>query len=88
MINILVFIFITFKSGSDVFSRDRKRKKFITESGEGKAKKIKTESGNWIPASYKSNLYPFVFCYKIQELIGISSILSIFRFEHLGNSLR
>jgi len=36
---------------------DRKRKKFVTESNEGKNKKIKTESGNWIAASYKSNAY-------------------------------
>ena len=33
----------------------------MTDSGEGKVKKVKTESGNWIPASYKSNLYPFVY---------------------------
>ena len=39
--------------------RDRKKKKFVRESGrdEGK-KKVKTESGTWISASYKSNLYP------------------------------
>ncbi|KAK7091946.1 ATP-dependent RNA helicase DDX54-like [Littorina saxatilis] len=36
---------------------DRKKKKFVTESNEGKAKKVQTESGNWIPASYKSNIY-------------------------------
>ncbi|XP_005109099.1 ATP-dependent RNA helicase DDX54 [Aplysia californica] len=37
---------------------DRKRKKFVTENDEGgKKKKIKTESGNWISASYKSNAY-------------------------------
>ncbi|KAI0241745.1 hypothetical protein LSAT2_020041 [Lamellibrachia satsuma] len=37
---------------------DRKKKKFVRESGkdEGK-KKVKTESGTWISASYKSNLY-------------------------------
>ncbi|XP_076437575.1 ATP-dependent RNA helicase DDX54-like [Babylonia areolata] len=36
---------------------DRKRKRFVTDSTEGKVKKVKTESGNWIPASYKSSLY-------------------------------
>ena len=39
--------------------RDRKRKRFVTDSKEG-VKKVKTESGNWIPASYKSNLYPLL----------------------------
>ncbi|CAG5133920.1 unnamed protein product [Candidula unifasciata] len=35
---------------------DRKRKKFVTEATDDvKKKKIKTESGNWISASYKSN---------------------------------
>ncbi len=39
--------------------RDRKRKKFVGDSGQdapGK-KRIKTESGHWIRASYKSNAY-------------------------------
>lgn len=37
---------------------DRKKKKFITPgSDEPKLKRIKTESGNWINASYKSGLY-------------------------------
>ena len=40
--------------------RDRKRKRFVTDSKEGGVKKVKTESGNWIPASYKSNLYPLL----------------------------
>ena len=39
-------------------SRDRKKKKFITPgSDETKFKKIKTESGNWIHASYNSGIY-------------------------------
>ncbi|CAL1544843.1 unnamed protein product [Lymnaea stagnalis] len=39
---------------------DRKKKKFVTDSGvQEKKNKIKTESGNWISASYKSNAYPF-----------------------------
>ncbi|KAH9508307.1 ATP-dependent RNA helicase ddx54 [Bulinus truncatus] len=37
---------------------DRKKKKFVTDSSVDQKKKIKTESGNWISASYKSNAYP------------------------------
>ena len=38
--------------------RDRKKKRFIQAGAdEAKLKKIKTESGNWISASYKSGLY-------------------------------
>ncbi|XP_003700188.1 ATP-dependent RNA helicase DDX54 [Megachile rotundata] len=36
---------------------DRKKKKMITIDDGGKAKKIRTESGVWIPASYKTNRY-------------------------------
>ncbi|XP_017753416.1 PREDICTED: ATP-dependent RNA helicase DDX54 [Eufriesea mexicana] len=36
---------------------DRKKKKIVTINNEQKVKKIQTESGVWIPASYKSNLY-------------------------------
>lgn len=37
---------------------DRKKKKFVQEGGNDKTvKKIKTESGVWISASYKSDLY-------------------------------
>ncbi|XP_017888460.1 ATP-dependent RNA helicase DDX54 [Ceratina calcarata] len=36
---------------------DRKKKKMVTLNNEQKAKKIRTESGVWIPASYKSNRY-------------------------------
>lgn len=38
-------------------SRDRKRKKFVGDSGTEKQKKIKTESGHYIKASYKSSAY-------------------------------
>lgn len=38
--------------------RDRKRKKFVGESEKEGRKKVKTESGTWIAASYKSNAYP------------------------------
>ncbi|XP_060080406.1 ATP-dependent RNA helicase DDX54-like [Ylistrum balloti] len=37
---------------------DRKKKKFVRDdSNDPKKKKIRTESGAWIPASYKSNAY-------------------------------
>lgn len=39
---------------------DRKKKRFVNETGfndSKKTKKIKTESGNWISASYSSDLY-------------------------------
>lgn len=36
--------------------RDRKRKKFVT-ADDPKAKKIRTEEGTWVPASYKSGRY-------------------------------
>ena len=39
--------------------RDRKRKKFVGDSGKDtpRTKRIKTESGHWIRASYKSSAY-------------------------------
>ena len=40
-----------------IFYRDRKRKKFVNESGKERSKKIKTESGTYIAASFKSNSY-------------------------------
>jgi len=41
-----------------VSSRDRKKKRFVGQSGnQGNNKKIKTESGQWINASYKSDAY-------------------------------
>ena len=36
---------------------DRKRKKYVGETGNKARKKVKTESGTLIPASYKSNHY-------------------------------
>ena len=41
-----------------ILCRDRKRKKFVSTEG-SRPKKIKTESGIYISASYKSNLYLF-----------------------------
>jgi len=43
---------------SPLIKRDRKKKKFVQPGADApKLKKIKTESGNWINASYKSGLY-------------------------------
>ena len=36
---------------------DKKRRRMVQVDGEPKKKKIKTESGNWIDASYKTNRY-------------------------------
>lgn len=36
---------------------DRKKKKFVVDQSKSKVGKIKTESGVWIPATYKSNRY-------------------------------
>merc|ERR1719497_132932 len=36
---------------------DRKRKRFVGADSGNKVKKIRTESGAFIPASYKSNVY-------------------------------
>ncbi|XP_077267189.1 ATP-dependent RNA helicase DDX54 isoform X2 [Temnothorax americanus] len=36
---------------------DRKKKKMVTVERDSKAKKIRTESGVWIPATYKTNRY-------------------------------
>lgn len=50
--------------------RDRKRKRFVGgETEANKKKKIKTESGHWIDATYKSGMYPFC------VVINISTIL-------------
>lgn len=43
-----------------ILCRDRKRKKFVSTEV-SRPKKIKTESGIYISASYKSNLYLFNF---------------------------
>ncbi len=47
----------------NLFRWDAKKKKYVRgpaaaeESGDGNRKRIKTESGVWIPASYKSDRY-------------------------------
>lgn len=55
----MVKIFSTLNNFTLTFHiRDRKKKRFVNEdNGEAKKKKVKTESGIWIPASYKSDLY-------------------------------
>ena len=42
-----------------VSCRDRKKKKFVQVDSDQKNKRVKTESGAWISASYKTNMYPF-----------------------------
>ena len=40
----------------NVLSRDRKKKKFVTVGQvDAKAKRVKTESGQWIQSSYKTD---------------------------------
>ena len=50
-----VFLFCFVRLFFSVF-RDRKRKNFVGE--DGNTKKIRTESGVRIPATYKKNMYP------------------------------
>lgn len=38
--------------------RDRKKKRFVGQTGQEDKKKIKTESGRYISSSYKRDLYP------------------------------
>jgi ATP-dependent RNA helicase DDX54/DBP10 len=47
------------KKQNNTLRWDRKRKRFVHEKGEREKgpKKIRTESGVWIPASYKTNVY-------------------------------
>jgi len=48
----------SFNRANNALKWDRKKKKFISNGNtEQKKKKIKTESGNWISASYKTDLY-------------------------------
>jgi len=49
---------VTMKRHGNQQKWDRKKKKFVTISGKDtNKKKIKTESGVWIPATYKSDIY-------------------------------
>ena len=58
------------------YSRDRKRKRFVgTDGQDPKRKKVKTESGTWIPASYKTNAYPLEKVTKNNNSVYISVIL-------------
>ncbi|XP_070534203.1 ATP-dependent RNA helicase DDX54-like [Ptychodera flava] len=47
----------TVKQQKNYLKWDRKKKKFIREGGDEKKKKIKTESGTYIQASFKKNIY-------------------------------
>lgn len=38
--------------------RDRKKKRFVGQTGQEDKKKVRTESGRYISGSYKNNLYP------------------------------
>lgn len=51
---------ISFPSSSlnSLSCRDRKKKRFVGQSGQEDKKKIKTESGRYISSSYKRDLYP------------------------------
>lgn len=41
-----------------LFPRDRKKKRFVGQTGQEEKKKVRTESGRYISSSYKNNLYP------------------------------
>lgn len=41
-----------------VSHRDRKKKRFVGQTGQEGKKKVRTESGRYISSSYKNNLYP------------------------------
>lgn len=41
-----------------VSRRDRKKKRFVGQTGQEDKKKVRTESGRYISSSYKNNLYP------------------------------
>lgn len=43
--------------GQQLLRWDRKKKRFVGQSGQGDKKKIKTESGHYISSSYKRDLY-------------------------------
>ncbi|CAM1299691.1 DDX54 (predicted), partial [Pycnogonum litorale] len=48
----------TLKKNKSLMKWDKKRKRYVNETGrDTKAKRIKTESGVWIPATYKSDRY-------------------------------
>ena len=61
--------------------RDRKRKNFVGE--DGNTKKIRTESGVRIPATYKKNMYPLqtshllIICFKYRFSSYQSSYFSL-----------
>lgn len=42
---------------SPLSHRDRKKKRFVGQTGQEDKKKVRTESGRYISSSYKNNLY-------------------------------
>ena len=53
--------------------RDRKRKNFVGE--DGNTKKIRTESGVRIPATYKKNMYPLQTSHMLTIFLNIDFLL-------------
>lgn len=47
---------------SPLSHRDRKKKRFVGQTGQEDKKKVRTESGRYISSSYKNNLYPACVC--------------------------
>jgi len=45
------------RAKKNVMRWDNKRKKYVRDENESTKRKIRTESGVWIPASYKSDRY-------------------------------
>lgn len=59
-------------------TRDRKKKRFVGETGnQGSNKKIKTESGQWINASYKSDAYGVIIILNVVCLLMSLSTNSV-----------
>ena len=51
--------------------RDRKRKKFIRDGDKEGQKRVKTESGSYVPSSYKARLYPPNIEQRLASVLGI-----------------
>ena len=59
-----------------LFFRDRKRKNFV--GADGNVKKIRTESGVRIPATYKKNMYPLKLTDFPRSLESLGLIVSLY----------
>ena len=51
--------------------RDRKRKKFVRDGDKEGQKRVKTESGSYVPSSYKAGLYPPNIRQRLASVLGI-----------------